>query len=327
MRIVSRRFFRLIILFFVALTLLFSLGGVAIPLARPIPVEAQTVSTCLNRVNIPTSDLHWAYVPEIADQLHTEEEYYYLAGQLIANGVVDAGTCPSSGLMSSGYANACGMSVARPTVIVVQNLLNDPILQAYEDVGVPPVILKLLIGTESQFWPSAVSSTHYGFGHLTNIGIRNALQWNSDLYSQVCPSGSDCASSYSLADQILASLVDTCPACEYGIDTAKASRSVNILAESLLGYCSQTEQLVYNATGWYSGYAVDYATIWKLTLMDYNAGSQCVYNTLKATFAYTRGPMRWSDISAHVSGDLCIRGWNYANTITAKYFDFPPTEN
>ena len=160
MRIVSRRFFRLIILLFVALTLLFSLGGVAIPVARPIPVEAQTISTCLNRVNIPTSDLHWAYVPETADQLYTEEEYYYLAGQLIANGVVDAGACPSSGLMSSGYANACGMSVAMPTVIVVQNLLNEPILQAYEDVGVPPVILKLLIGTESQYWSDG--QTHNG---------------------------------------------------------------------------------------------------------------------------------------------------------------------
>ncbi len=112
------------------------------------------------------------------------------------------------------------------------------------------------------------------------MGIRNAVQWNSDLYNQVCPSGTDCVASYSIADQILASLVDTCPSCEYGIDTTKASRSVNVLAESLLGYCYQTEQLIYNATGWYSGYAVDYATIWKLTLMDYNAGSQCVITHL-----------------------------------------------
>lgn len=326
MRTFNREYSRFIILFIVALALLFSLGGVVFPSAQPTVVEAQTISTCLNRVNIPISDLHWAYVPETPDQLYTEEKYYYLAGQLIANGVVDASTCPSNGLMSTGYANACGMSVAEPTVIIVQNLLNEPILQAYDDVGVPPVILKLLIGTESQFWPSQINSIHYGFGHLTNMGIRNAIQWNPDLYNLVCPSDVDCVSSYSVADQVLASLVDTCPGCEYGIDTSKADRSVNILAESLLGYCYQTEQLVFNATGWYSGYAVDYATIWKLTLMDYNAGSQCVYNTLASTFEYTQGPMRWSDISAHVSGDLCIRGWNYANTITAKYFDFPPTE-
>ncbi|QRN82392.1 hypothetical protein JR338_08080 [Chloroflexota bacterium] len=315
------------LLFIAAIIFIFLFGGIVFPSVQPQVVEAQTVSTCLNRVNIPTSDLHWAYVPETADQLYTEEKYYYLAGQLIANGVVDASTCPSNGLMSTGYANACGMSEALPTVIIVQNLLNEPILQAYDDVGVPPVILKLLIGTESQFWPSSINSIHFGYGHLTNMGIRNAVQWNSDLYNQVCPSGTDCVASYSIADQILASLVDTCPTCEYGIDTTKASRSVNVLAESLLGYCYQTEQLIYNATGWYSGYAVDYATIWKLTLMDYNAGSQCVYNTLESTFDYTQGPMRWSDISAHVSGDLCIRGWNYANTITSRYFDFPPTED
>ena len=324
MRVLSHAGFRYIRLFLGIIILLFSFGGIALPSIQPEIVEAQTISTCLNRVNISPSDLHWAYVPEMADQLHTEEKYYYLAGQLIANGIVDAGECPSKGLMSSGYANACGMSVAYPTVIVVQNLLNEPILQAYDDVGVPPVILKLLIGTESQFWPSQVNSIHFGYGHLTNMGIRNAVQWNSDLYNQVCPSGADCSTSYSIADQILVSLVDICPTCEYGIDMTKAHRSVNILAESLLGYCYQTEQLVYNATGWYSGYAVDYGTIWKLTLMDYNAGSQCVYDTLESTFDYTQGPMRWSDISAHVSGDLCIRGWSYANTITAKYFDFPP---
>ncbi len=302
-------------------------GGVILP-HQDIVVPSQETSTCLSRVNISTSDLHWTYVPETSDQLYTEEKYFFLAGQMIEQGVVDAGTCPSGGLMSNGYANACGMDVAMPMVIIVQNLMNEPILQAYDDVGVPPVVLKQLISTESQFWPSQYDIYHYGFGHLTNVGIRNALQWNPDLYNKVCPAGAggNCLTNFSIADQILASLVTTCDTCEYGIDIQSANRSVDILAESLLGYCYQTEQLVYNATGWYSGYAVDYATIWKLTLMDWNAGSQCVYNTLASTFKYTNGPMRWSDISAHVSGDMCIRGLQYANTITAKVFDFPPGE-
>ncbi len=301
-------------------------GGISLPKQNDVAV-AQTTSTCLSRVNVPVSDLHWAYVPETSDQLYTEEKLYFLAGQLIEQGVVDAGTCPSSGLMSNGYANACGMDAAMDMVITVQNLLNEPILQAYDDVGVPPVILKQVISLESQFWPSQYDAYHFGFGHLTNVGIRNALQWNPDLYNKVCPSGStNCSTSFSIADQILASLVATCDDCEYGMDLQVANRSVDILAESLLGYCFQTERLVYNATGWYSGYAVDYATIWKLALMDYNAGSVCVYNTLASTFEYTNGPMRWSDISAHVSGEMCIRGLQYANTVTAKVFDFPPSE-
>ena len=320
-----KRFPKFLLLLSAVLGFFLLTGGISFPIQDSM-VVAQTTSTCLARVNISTNDLHWAYVPETPDQLYTEERLFFLAGQLIEQGVVDAGTCPSGGLMTNGYANACGMDAAMDMVIIVQNLLNEPILQAYEDVGVPPVILKQLISTESQFWPSQYDAYHYGFGHLTNVGIRNALQWNPDLYNKVCPSSGDCLTSFSIADQILSSLVTTCDTCEYGINMQAANRSVDILAESLLGYCYQTERLVYNATGWYSGYAVDYATIWKLTLMDWNAGSQCVYNTLASTFNYTNGPMRWSDISAHVSGDMCIRGLQYANTITAKVFDFPPSE-
>jgi len=303
-------------------------SGMNLSNSQPRSVSAEAVNTCLNRVNIPIADIHWVYVPESPDELYTEEEYFFLAGQLIANDVVDASDCPSGGLMLNGYANACGMSRAMETVVAVQNLLNEPILQAYDDVGVPPVLLKQLISFESQFWPSQHTEYHYGFGHITNIGLRNALQWNRNLYSKVCPesAGATCASNISTANQILSTLIDTCDTCEYGIDPEEAARSVDILAEVLLGYCYQTAQLVYNATGWHSSLAVDYGTIWKLTLMNYNSGSVCVFNTLNSTFDFTEGPMKWSDISAHVSGEQCLRGWNYANQITAKYFDFPPSD-
>ena len=104
------------------------------------------------------------------------------------------------------------------------------------------------------------------------------------------------------------------------------SRAAPILAETLLGYCFQTARMVYNVTGWHSSLAVDYATIWKLTLMNYNAGPECTYNTILSTFEFTQGPMRWSDISANVSGQRCFRGLAYANQITAKTFNFPPPD-
>ena len=311
-------------LIFVIIALIFLFGGPAS--ANTQHVFAQTEHVCLNRENIPIADLHWVYVPESPDELYTEEEYFFLAGQLIANDVVDASDCPSGGLMLNGYANACGMTRAKETVITVQNLLNEPILNAYDEVGVPPVLLKQLIRYESQFWPAIDDGTHYGFGHLTNIGMRNALQWNPDLRVKVCANEATCATNIPVADQILASLVNTCEDCEYGIDLDEADRSVDILAESLLGFCFQSEQLVFNGTGWYSNLAVDYATIWKLTLMNYNSGSQCVFNAVSSTFDVTQGPMNWSQISANVSGEQCLRGLNYANDITAKYFDFPPSE-
>jgi len=81
------------------------------------------VHICLNRVNIPPEEMHWIYVPEFADQLYTEERYYFLAGQLISNNVVDASACPMGGLWTDGYANACGMSAALPTVIIIRPMV------------------------------------------------------------------------------------------------------------------------------------------------------------------------------------------------------------
>ncbi len=304
-------------------------NGSIITTAQVQNVSAQTISTCLNRVNIDLNELHWIYVPETADELRTHEDHFFLAGQLITNNIVDAHVCPSGGLRLDGYANACGIAVTRPAVIYIQNMLNEPILQAYKDTGVPPVLLKQLISIESEFWPSKYVYSyysHYGFGHITNMGMRNALQWNPALVAKVCSPSSteDCRTSITIADQILSSLIATCPTCKYGIDPDIAKRSVDILAEVVLGYCLQTARIIYNATERHSSLTVDYATIWKLTLMNYNAGSTCVYDTVLATFKKTQGHMDWSQISDNVSGNLCNRGLTYANQITAKVFNFPP---
>jgi hypothetical protein len=322
------RFIKRIFVISIAVFLLFlSASGIKITFGSQVKeAVAQAVPSCLNRTNIPIADLHWVYVPDNAAALHTEEDYYYLAGQLITNNVVDASTCPNGGLSLNGYANACGMSLAHPNVVELQNIIDEAILKTWPNVGVPPVLLRQLIRQESQFWPSINSQTHYGYGHITNMGIRNALEWNPDLRQKVCPVGSGWACTYdqSIVKEILNTLVVTCPTCANGIDTEAANRSVDILAEAVLGYCFQTAQLIYNATGWYSSNAVDYATLWKLTLMDYNAGSQCVFDTVAKTFKIVQGPMSWEDLSSRVTGDLCIRGKTYANQITAKYYNFPP---
>ena len=100
---------------------------------------------------------------------------------------------------------------------------------------------------------------------------------------------------------------------------------MDILAEVVLGYCYQTAQVINNATQWHSGDVVDYPTIWKLTLLNYNAGPKCVYDAVRAAFLKNNGPVKWADVVYQVGGnDQCIRGVTYANQITAKYFDFPP---
>jgi len=325
---------KIITIIFIAVIFLLG-GGINLNASQTRNVSAQTVHPCLNRMNVPLDELHWLYAPESADQLYTEEPYFFLAGQLIANKAVDASICPSGGLMYNGYANACGMATALPTVIIVQNMPNEPILQAWKEVGVPPVLLKQLIRRESQFWPSLYTTGEndyfyayeYGYGHITPIGMQNALQWNHDLYAKVCSvSDVNCAYNLDIVNQVLYSLNATCDTCKYGINPNLVNYSVDILAEAVLGHCYQTSQLVFNATEWHPSMVVDYATIWKLTLMNYTAGPQCVFDTIASTFEITDGPMDWSEISANVEGEHCIYGLAYANQITAKYFDFPPND-
>lgn len=297
---------------------------------RSDTVSAQAIHPCLNRINVPLKELHWLYIPESADQLYSDEQLFFLAGQLIKSKAVDASVCPSGGLTSNGYANACGMATALPTVINIQNMLNEPILRAWVEIGVPPVMLKQLIRRESQFWPSLYQyendfTLHFGFGHMTYMGMQNALQWNRNLYAKTCTTGdTNCISDSGIVNQLLSSMVATCTNCENGIDPVAANRSVDLLAESVMAYCYQTSQLIYNATDWYPSLVVDYATLWKLTLMNYTSGPNCVLNTVTATFDKTEGPMNWEEISANVASNQCLYGLNYANQITAKYYDFPP---
>jgi hypothetical protein len=251
---------------------------------------------------------------------------------LISNGVVEASACPTGGLTPDGYANACGMAAAYSTVIEVQNMVNGPVLRAWQEIGVPPVMLKQMIRQESQFWPSVYTSqmstptVHYGYGHVTYTGIENALYWNRNLLPKLCSSvgNPNCVTDSGIAYQFLSSLVATCPTCQNGIDAALAAQSVDILAEVVLGYCYQTSQLIYNATNWDPGLVVDYATIWRLTLMNYSKGPQCLLDTLSATFDITEGPMTWDEITANVPSGQCEFGTTYARIITSRYYDFPP---
>jgi hypothetical protein len=290
-------------------------------------VRLDTIPTCLNRINIPESELHWIYVPQSADELYSDDTLMWLAGQLIKNKVINASNCPAGGLGSEGYANACGMSLSKAKVIEIQNSLNQPIMDAWVNVGVPPVLLKQVIRYESQFWPSRENEYHYGFGHVTPIGILNAMEWDPALLKLACGSNSaTCSLDSVTAGAILDQMIVTCPTCPNGIDDQRAAASVNLLAHVLMGYCNQSAQLVFNASGWRSNLVVDYPTIWKITLMNYNAGSVCVEATLNETFKATQGPMKWSDILAHLQGDNCKRGAYYANQITAKAYPFPPQQ-
>ena len=296
---------------------------------EPLTAEPQLddISTCLNRVNIPSNELHWTNIPSEASELETSISYAFLAGMLIQSGTVDASYCPAGGVGAGGYANACGQIAARP-VLLLQNSYDEDIMEAWRSVGIPPVLLKQLMRYESQFWPGGYGTSHFGLGHLTYLGARAALQWNISLFHEICNAVYGGACTTSLIDDTmvntLLNLMDAeCAYCLNKIDLPKAKHSVHLLAEVLLGYCSQTSHIVYNVTDKHSSETVDYVTIWKLTLMNYNAGPLCVYDALDA--AYTgQGRLEWDRIASRATSATCRRGVSYANKITEKFYSFPP---
>ncbi len=291
--------------------------------------------TCVDQSNIADEDYSWTYFPASPNQLNTYIDYRFLAGQLIKSGVVDALDCPLGGVWPSGYANACGLEKSQPQIYYLQNVYDDEILNAGYELGVPPVMLKQLIRYESQFWPTIYNLNHYGLSHLTFIGAVTAIQWNPVLYEQMCllTNNGPCPQSYinynpatdfTLSGQLISLFDASCQDCEYKIDIQKAEKSIDYIAQSLLGYCRQTSQIVFNVTENMSNYSVDYGTIWKLTLMNYNSGPACVFDAFNKAYEFTQGPVSWEHISDNVSGENCLRGLYYANQITNDPYEFTP---
>jgi hypothetical protein len=322
-------------IFVAMLLLLFSLGllnvqdvkgGVKLSRENSRLPQKEETSLCKDWVNIPEEEMHWVYVPESASELRTDLQLAFLAGQLISNGAVNAASCPAGGLRLDGYANACGLSVTAPLVLELQNAFDEAILQAWKDSSVPPVLLKQMIRYESQFWPGRWGEYHYGLGHLTYFGAHTTLYWRPALYQDLCSTSGNCKDEIDYEEiMYFLNLMDAyCPGCENKIDMVKAQRSVAYLAEALYAHCEQTERIVYNASEMSPKFVVDYPTIWKLTLMNYNVGPTCVFNSVRDAYDYAQSQISWWDISYFTGDPQCLRGVYYANQITEKFYDFPP---
>jgi hypothetical protein len=288
-------------------------------------INLQTISACKNRIDIPEDEMHWLFIPQNAEELHTEIQYAFLAGELISKGAVDASSCPAGGLGSGGFANACGLAKTKPLVNQFQNLYDEAILIAWRQSGVPPIMLKQLIRYESQFWPGTWGEEHFGLGHLTYYGAHTALTWMPSLYRNICLGG-NCSGRVDSSEiaLLLNSMDASCPSCPGKIDIAKAVQSISLLADVVYGHCEQTAKVINNATETPSIYVVDYSTIWKLTLMDYNVGPTCVYDSVREAYKKVK-PLKvtWNDIETYTTDKRCWRGIYYANAITANFYTYP----
>ena len=236
----------------------------------------------------------WLASPEWPELMGSDEPYTYLAGRLIAQGIVDASQCPSGGLEENGYANTCGLETARPEVDLWQDRFDAQIVEVARETGVPAQLMKNLFAQESQFWPGVFKDAEeYGLGQLTEMGADTVLLWNQSFFFQFCPlvlEAGACDLGYAqLSEEYQAILRGAvalqansdCPDCPAGIDLNHADFSIQLFAQTLQANCAQTGQIVSNARDAIPGVASNFEDLWRFTLVNYHAGPGCLSNVIK----------------------------------------------
>ncbi len=253
----------------------------------------------------------WLTTPESPTLLASEEPYYFLAGRLISQGLVDASGCNGGGLLTNDYANACGLELARPLVDEWQNRFDATIIQAAQETNIPGQLMKNLFAQESQFWPGIFKDTkEFGLGQITENGAEPVLLWNQTFYNQFCPlvlNETRCEVGYSqlstdekatLRGALALKAKADCADCPMGIDLTHADFSIKLFAETIRANCEQVAQIVYNASGKLGGEVSSYEDLWRLTVANYHAGAGCVSYAVHSAYNNNQ-PLVWSNISPY----------------------------
>lgn len=269
----------------------------------------------------------WLTSPETTPELESDVSYYYLAGSLITYGVVDASACLDGGLQAPNIASPCGVEAARPQLVEWQNRFDEQIMHVSQQTGVPARLLKNVFARESQIWPGIYSTyKEAGLGQLTSNGADTVLLWNNDFFRQFCPlvlNQKYCEGDFwqlgtteqeMLRGALVRKVNASCPDCPVGIDLSQADYSVRVFAEGMLANCEQVAQSIYNITGLYAGQVSTYEDLWRFTLVNYNAGSGCLYDgVLRAWLA--RQQVDWSNVSANLD-PVCQGAIGYVEDIS-----------
>ncbi|MBS1250693.1 MAG: hypothetical protein MAG431_02288 [Chloroflexi bacterium] len=274
----------------------------------------------------------WLANPTQVELLASNRPLSYLAGQLIANGIVEVRDCKHYGLLSNGYASPCGLEEARREVFRWQNLFDPQIIKASQESGIPSQILKRLFAQESQFWPGVLWKTQedgydeYGLGQLTELGADTVLLWNQDFFYQFCPlvlNDEVCQQGYTnmeeenqilLRGALLANLNAECPECSQGIDMESVNTSISYFAQTLAGNCKQVGEIVSSGTGKVPGESSSYEDLWRFTLVNYHAGSGCLKEAVEQVVA-TQKPVDWEHVSLKLE-TVCPLAIEYVEEIT-----------
>ena len=264
-------------------------------------------------------------IPDKPQKLTAQNDYYYLAGMLIREGLVSSNGCQGAGLEDNGItANECGMEKARPRLSDWQNIFDNTIFDTANNYHLPPRIIKAIFSRESQFFPSP-SRTEIGLGHITDNGADTLLMYDDELYDHYCNQTlgtGPCLLGYTslnnlyqgmLRGLVLKDADATCESCVNHIDNTRANASVDLFARLLLANGRQVGRIIEINLNKKPGEVASYVDLWKFTLLAYNAGAGCFEQTL---LKYPQNqPLTWVDFIGKVS-DGCRNGVYYAESIT-----------
>ena len=250
----------------------------------------------------------WLSTPDNFELLASDQPYYYLAGRLISQGLVDVSSCQTGGLLPNGYADVCGLEKANPIMANWQNQFDQQIIEIAKETGVPAQLMKNLFAQESQFWPGVFRVPfEYGLGQITDQGTDTILLWNTSFFTQFCPlvlSQEACDRGYlglSPADQevlrgaLALQAKSDCPDCPTGIDLSNVHFTVSLFANTLLANCAQVSRSVYTASEMMAGRIASYEDLWRLTIANYHAGPGCVSYAIHQAWQ-TTGTLNWEEV-------------------------------
>jgi hypothetical protein len=269
----------------------------------------------------------WLSTLDSAQLISSEEPYFYLAGRLIAQGLVDVSACPTKGLLPNGYADTCGLERARPQVEEWQNQFDARIIEVAKETGVPGQMLKNLFAQESQFWPGVFRVPYeFGLGQITDQGADVILLWNTEFYQQFCPlvlSEETCAKGYLglnadeqaiLRGALALEANANCKDCPAGVDLSNANFTVPLFANTLVANCAQVSRTVFNTTQSMPGLVASYEDLWRMTIANYHAGAGCTSYAIYQAWTTTQS-LAWPEIAKNFT-PACQSAVPYVDKIT-----------